>query len=32
MLGQFHIELNELSKITNRRLKAEQVTAQPGKF
>ena len=32
MLGQFFIELNELSKVTNRRLKAQQAKQQPGKF
>ena len=32
MLGQFFVELNELSKITNRRIKDHQVAAQPGKF
>jgi len=32
MLGQFFIELNELSKVTNRRLKAHQAKQQPGKF
>ena len=32
MLGQFFIELNELSKITNKRLKAQQTKQQPGKF
>lgn len=31
MIGQFFVELNELSKITNRRLK-DQVSKQPGKF
>jgi len=31
MLGQFFVELNELSKITNRRLK-EQISNVPGKF
>ena len=32
MIGQFFIELNELSKTTNRRLKQHQVEALPGKF
>jgi len=32
MLGQFYIELNELSKTTNKRLKAQQAKNQPGKF
>ena len=32
MIGQFFVELNELSKITNRRIKDHQVAAQPGKF
>jgi len=32
MLGQFYIELNELSKITNKRLKEEMAKQQPGKF
>jgi hypothetical protein len=31
MIGQFFVELNELSKITNRRLKEHQAEAQPGK-
>ena len=32
MLGQFFVELNELPKITNRRLKGQQVKNLPGKF
>jgi hypothetical protein len=32
LLGNFHIELNELSKITNRRLKGNQTENLPGKL
>ena len=32
MLGQFFVELNELPKITNRRIKDHQVKNMPGKF